>query len=352
MVAAHRVDVSGGKAGPERRTVRFLAQRRSPGVFRRVRLGEAFPGQVQVQRPGLNVDRQAGSPGLSAAVQCGGGRQVHDVDGRSGARGDPDGLVDRGDLGGDRAGVREMRDRVPALRDELLARLPKHRAILAVQQCYRAGRLRGAGRRQQGTLVGCKVRVGQEHLDARVPAFGEGGDLTVWQRAWFVQDRVEKPVDRSLLRGAVHLPGDRDARRLHGAVAARRRIGHIADRGDAAGDSGPRPGPEVVYPDWEIAEIAEALVHEVRVRVDPAGKREQPGGGDLVHARHLAADLGNLVAGDTEVRDLLAARRDHSRAAYYDIETHRSIVTRPAATSLLRSFATSFAKCVRFRQLP
>ena len=169
---------------------------------------------MQVQRPGLDVDRHAGGPGPAAAVKGGGGRQVHDVDARAGAAGDADGLVDRCYLGGDRAGVREVRHRAAALRDQLLACLPEHRAVLAVQQRHRAGRLRGADRREQGGLVGREVRVGQEHLDARVPTSGERGDLAFWQRGGVQEDRVEEPVDRGLRRGAGHLPGDRGARRL------------------------------------------------------------------------------------------------------------------------------------------
>ena len=85
--------------------------------------------------------------------------------------------------------------------------LPEHRAVLAVQQRHRAGRLRGAGRREQGGLVGREVRVGQEDLDARVPASGEGGDLAFWQRGGVHEDRVEKPVDRGLRQRRRPSPG-------------------------------------------------------------------------------------------------------------------------------------------------
>ena len=321
-------NVAGGESRPERLTVGLFAQRRGPGVFCRVRLGEAFPGQVQVQRPGLDVDWQAGGPGPAAAVKRGGGRQVHDVDARTGAAGDADGLVDRSHLGGDRTGIREVRDRAAALRDQLLACLREHGAVLAVQQRHRGGRLRGAGRREQGGLVGREVRVGQKHLDARVPASGEGGDLAFWQRGGVQEDRVQEPVDRGLRRGAGHLPGDRGARRLLRAVVVRHRVGHVADRGDAAGDRGPGAGPEVVHPDREPDPVAKPLVREVGMRVDPAGNREQAVGGELLHARHRAAELGDPAAAYADVSGLPVTGRNHGRAAYNEVETHRSIVAR------------------------
>ena len=283
---------------------------------------------MQVQRPGLDVDWQAGGPGPAAAVKRGGGRQVHDVDARTGAAGDADGLVDRSHLGGDRTGIREVRDRAAALRDQLLACLREHGAVLAVQQRHRGGRLRGAGRREQGGLVGREVRVGQKHLDARVPASGEGGDLAFWQRGGVQEDRVQEPVDRGLRRGAGHLPGDRGARRLLRAVVVRHRVGHVADRGDAAGDRGPGAGPEVVHPDREPDPVAKPLVREVGMRVDPAGNREQAVGGELLHARHRAAELGDPAAAYADVSGLPVTGRNHGRAAYNEVKTHRSIVAR------------------------
>jgi hypothetical protein len=88
------------------------------------------------------------------------------------------------------------------------------------------------------------------------------------------------------------------------------------------------PGPKVVHPDRGRPLVAQALVHQVRVRVDPAGNREQPAGGDLSRTRHRAADLGDLAVDDADARGFPATGRDHSRAAYYEIEDHRSIVAR------------------------
>src|SRR5712671_756287 len=81
----------------------------------------------------------------------------------------------------------------------------------------------------------------------------------------------------------------------------RHRVGHVADRGDAAGDRGPRAGPEVVHPDREPEPVARPLVHQVRVRVDPAGNREQAAGGELLRPRHRAAELGDPAAGYADV---------------------------------------------------
>ena len=158
------------------------------------------------------------------------------------------------------------------------------------------------------------------------PRLGEGGDLAFWQRGGVQEDRVEEPVDRGLRRGAGHLPGDRGARRLLRAVVVRHRVGHVADRRDAAGDRGPRAGPEVVHPDREPEPVAKPLVHEVRVRVDPAGNREQAVGGELLRARHRAAELGDPAVGDADVSDFPVTGRDHGRAAYNEVKAHRSIV--------------------------
>ena len=235
---------------------------------------------------GISVSRSGSSrSGGAAAVQRGGGRQVHDVDARAGPAGDADGCLDRGHLGGDRAGLGEVRHRAAARRDQLLPRPPEHRAVLAVQQHHRAGRPRGAGRREQGGLVGREVRGGQEQLDARVAGRGEGGNLARGQRGGVVEDRVEEPVDRGLGGSAGHLPGDRGARALLGAFFVRHRVGHVGDRRDAAG-------------------------------------------GELPGARHPAAELGDPAAGDADVRGFLVTGRDHGRAADDEVEAHRSIVAR------------------------
>jgi hypothetical protein len=68
------------------------------------------------------------------------------------------------------------------------------------------------------------------------------------------------------------------------------------------------------------------LVHEVRVRVDPAGNREQAVGAEFLPARHRAAELGDPAAGYADVSDFPVTGRDHGRAAYNEVKAHRSIV--------------------------
>jgi hypothetical protein len=45
-------------------------------------------------------------------------------------------------------------------------------------------------------------------------------------------------------------------------------------------------------------------VHQVRVRVDPAGNREQAAGSEFLRARHHAAELGDPAAGYADVSGL------------------------------------------------
>jgi hypothetical protein len=74
-------------------------------------------------------------------------------------------------------------------------------------------------------------------------------------------------------------------------------------------------------------------VHQVRVRVDPAGNREQAADGELLRARHRAAELGDPAVGYADVSGFLVTGRDHGRAADNEVETHRSIVARVPQTA-------------------
>jgi len=49
-------------------------------------------------------------------------------------------------------------------------------------------------------------------------------------------------------------------------------------------------------------------------------------GGEFLRARHRAAELGDPVAGYADVSDFPVTGRDHGRAAYNEVEAHRSIV--------------------------
>lgn len=69
-------------------------------------------------------------------------------------------------------------------------------------------------------------------------------------------------------------------------------------------------------------------MHQVRVRVDPAGNREQAAGGELLCARHGAAELGDPAVGYADVSGFPVTGCDHGRAAYNEVEAHRSIVAR------------------------
>ena len=169
MVAADGVDLARGQPAPQRLPVGLIPQRRRTRVFGRVRLGETLLGQVQVQRPGLHVDRQSLGPSLLAPVQGSGRRQVHDVDRRAGLAGQADGLVDGLDLGTDRPRLGEMAHRAVPGTDQLLARSLEHRGVLAVHQRQRSGL---TGRRHSAGQAGSPGRVlrnGQEHLQAGMP---------------------------------------------------------------------------------------------------------------------------------------------------------------------------------------
>jgi len=67
-------------------------------------------------------------------------------------------------------------------------------------------------------------------------------------------------------------------------------------------------------------------VHQVRVRVDPAGNREQAACGEFPLSRHRAAELGDPAAGDAEVGDLLVTRRHDDGTADYEVKSHQGIV--------------------------
>ena len=69
------------------------------------------------------------------------------------------------------------------------------------------------------------------------------------------------------------------------------------------------------------------------MRVDPAGNREQAVGGELLRARHRAAELGDPAAGYADVSGFPVTGRDHGRAAYNEVQAHRSIVARGYQTA-------------------
>ena len=69
------------------------------------------------------------------------------------------------------------------------------------------------------------------------------------------------------------------------------------------------------------------------MRVDPAGNREQAVGGELLRARHRAAELGDPAAGYADVSGFPVTGRDHGRAAYNEVKAHRSIVARGYQTA-------------------
>ena len=254
-----------------------------------------------------------GGAGPAAAVQGGGAGKVHDVDRRAGAGGQADGRVDGGNLGVDRPGVGEVTDRAAAGLDQLAAGPLQHVRVLAVHEGDRPGPpgrgddlgQAGSARREAG--------IRQEHLDARVPAGGQGGDLRQLGVAQAGEHGMQEPVDGGLGARAGHIPGDGLG---HGLPRQRER--HVAEGGDPAGDGGQRAGPEVVGPD-RLARLrgghlrGELSAHQVHVGIDAAGDHQQAAGVDLPSAGHGPAELGDLAAGDAHV-GLLPVTRRHDRA--------------------------------------
>jgi hypothetical protein len=318
-------------AAPQRVAVGLLAQRRGADVLGRVGLGEPRPGQVQVQRPGLDVDGQAGGAGLAAAVQGGGAGQVHDVDGGASVGGQADGRFDGGDLGADRAGVGEVPDRAAARLDQRAASSLQHVRVLAVHEGDRPGPPgRGDDLGQAGD-AGREAGIGQEHLDAGVPVGGQGGDLGQLGFAQAGEHGMQEPVNGGLGPGAGHVPGHGLG---HGLAGQRER--HVADGGDPAGDGGLRPGPEVVDP-GRLARLGgrylrgELGAHQVHVGVDASGDHQQAGGVDLPGAGHGPADLGDPAARDTHVGLLPVTGRNDRAVADDKVQgllCHSSILAR------------------------
>ena len=76
------------------------------------------------------------------------------------------------------------------------------------------------------------------------------------------------------------------------------------------------------------------------MRVDPAGNREQAVGGELLRARHRAAELGDPAVGYADVSGLPVTGRNHGRAAYNEVKTHRSIVARGYQTGAYERVCT------------
>ncbi len=307
MIAADSVHGACLQPAPQRVPVGLVPQRRGTDVLGRVGLAEALPGQVQIQRPGLDVDGQPRSPGLLAPVQGRGRGQVHHVDGRAGATGQAHGLVDGLDLGADRPRIGKVAHRAAARPDQLAARALEYPGVLAVHERQgpgAAGRGDGIGQARRPRRV---VRIGQEQLHAGVPVSRQAGDLGGGTFPEASEHRVQEPVHRCLGAGACHLPRDR---RGHGLAGQRER--HVAHGRDAPGDRRQRAGPEIVYPDrLLLAELrGQGSVDQVHVRIDAAGEDEQAIGVELVLPGHNAADPGYPPVPHPDVGDLAVAGSD------------------------------------------
>ena len=137
------------------------AQRRVPHVEGGLGPVEALVGELQVDGPGLDVHRDAAGPGAGGGLEGGPARQVDHVDGGLRRLGEGDRAGDRGALGGDGPGLREVLQAGAALGDEPLGEQADDAGVLAVHQGQQAF-LAGPGQRAQ-VVAGLRVEPEEMH---------------------------------------------------------------------------------------------------------------------------------------------------------------------------------------------
>ena len=96
-------------------------------------------------------------------------------------------------------------------------------------------------------------------------------------------------------------------------------VGHVAERGDAAGERRLRAAREIVHP----ARLAGRQIFvdvEVDVRIDPARQDEAAARLDLPGGRHRAADLDDASMPDPHVGLLAPLRRNEDPPANDEVE--------------------------------
>ena len=296
-------------------------------------------------RTRLGVRRESPIPRLGDRGQRLGGRQMHDVEGRVGQLGQPDGSVRRLPFHQRGAGDGVIfRCRV-VLGDGLLDQHLDHRAVLGMDADHAALSPGDPHRSEQGAVVHHQhSRIGREQLEARHP-------LPVDERL-HVGERLAGDVEND------HVGGDVHARALRPAVPVVESraqtlptglVGEVHESGGAA--EGGRPGSSSERVDR--AGGTEIPI-EMRVNVDPPGQHQQTAGvvdadvptdrdvpADHPHSAVLDEDIGPVVVGrghDPSVPDqhrfhvhllyLTAsrrkARRDRSMAGAGSLRTMRT----------------------------
>ena len=298
-----------------------LADRRA-ALERRRPVGHLLGGEGQVVRAGLDGDPHALGPGPPQQRQGVGVGEVDDVRPRPGVAGGRDQPADRRLLrrprpGGQEAGVARAR-RARGRRDDV--------GVLGV--------------RDQQPVEGRQL--GERGPEARVVQRRELGDAGVEQEALEADDArlVQRPqlVEVAGDGAAPERDVGRDlavrrlpfhVQRVDGRRRRDRVEGHVDDRGDAAGDGGPRRGGEA------LPLGAPGLV-DVHVAVDQAGEQhlvvgEGDGGGRGVVE---GGDRGDPAAGGVHGGGALAVGQDHPPGA--DDEAHAVTLRRRPASARRR----------------
>ena len=299
MIGADGVEQAASQRVPHRVDVVALAQRRLSHPQRRVRALESVERQIEVQRSRLAEHAQPARFRVGQGRESDARREMHEVEGDAGLRGELRRGADRDVLGLGWTALREVAHAVVAGGVQRGGGARDDGVVLGVHSHEHP---RGRGGAEKSDVVGdplVEARRDHEHLEPGVSVARQRGKLADHRVARVGDDDVEGVV-RERHGGVAQTALDAGAERPL-------LVDHRAHRRHTASDRGPSAVREVI----ERRDGRRA--REVRVQIDAARQHERSRGVDIACRTRDVADRGDPSIPHAHVGARAAAGR-HDRS--------------------------------------
>ena len=297
MIRADHVNHPVANRLPERRLIRFLAQRRRHDVFRAFEFDAVieFGGEKQVLRAGFGIDRHAAQPRLRNLLDGCARRHMHDIHGRVGHFRKGHHAVDGLAFGNRRARQRMIFRRGLTGGKRVLNQGVNHLPIFAMHAHQCANLFCMAQHAKNCRVVNHHPAwIGSKHLKTRDACVNNAFHVAQRPVGKFGECQMETVINNGLAFGLV-MPGVKPLRHR----LAMRVGGIINNRGRAAAGRRHRAGREIVAG----TDVAERHV-EMRMHVNAAGQQIASGQIKRLCVGHIkmAANLLNDTVSREHIR--------------------------------------------------
>ena len=233
MVGRQHIDEPVGDTGPERFGVLAGPERRLADEELRIGPPHFLLGQVEIERPGLDLEREPATPRGATGIEGTLGGEVNDVARRSSHFAERDGLVGGGQFGNHRPALSVCGERGAPRGGKPARRGRQQHLVLAMDHHHHAGAHRSFEQLDDFGQLRREVVDRHENLEAGLPEPDQVGETGGDSRAGRPREAVQEIIGNAERSGFCGGPFHRRADRL---AFARKR--ERPDRGDPAGERG------------------------------------------------------------------------------------------------------------------